>query len=62
METKITTATESKVRKNVAGSQANGENKFDTEREACVKFIEITDKYYHLSKYLGEFQEEITAY
>ena len=29
----------------------------DTEREACIKFIEMTDRYYHLSKYLGEFEE-----
>ena len=28
-----------------------------TERKACIKFIEITDKYYHLGKYLGEFKE-----
>ena len=29
---------------------------FKTEREACIKFIEITDEYYHLSKYLSEFE------
>ena len=29
----------------------------NTEREACIKFIEMTDEYYHLSKYLGEFKE-----
>ena len=29
---------------------------FKTEREACIKFIEITDEYYHLSKYLHEFE------
>ena len=29
---------------------------FKTEREACIKFIEITDEYYHLSKYLNEFE------
>ena len=28
---------------------------FKDEREACIKFIEITDEYYHLSKYLSEF-------
>ena len=30
---------------------------FKSEREACIKFIEITDKYYHLSKYLSEFED-----
>ena len=29
-----------------------------TEREACVKFIEMTEDYYHLGKYLGEFKED----
>ena len=29
-----------------------------TEREACIKFIEMTEDEYHLSKYLGEFQEK----
>ena len=28
----------------------------DTEREACIKFIEISECYYHLSKYLNEFE------
>ena len=30
----------------------------DTEREACVKFIEMTKDEYHLSKYLSEFEKE----
>ena len=29
---------------------------FKTEREACRKFIEISEEYYHLSKYLSEFE------
>ena len=29
---------------------------FKTEREACKKFIEISEEYYHLSKYLSEFE------
>ena len=29
----------------------------NTEREACVKFIEMTEDYYHLGKYLSEFEE-----
>ena len=29
---------------------------FNNEREACRKFIEITDYCYHLSKYLKEFE------
>jgi len=28
---------------------------FKTEREACIKFIEISEDDYHLSKYLSEF-------
>ena len=32
-----------------------------TEREACVKFIEMTEDEYHLSRYLSEFEEKKTA-
>ena len=34
---------------------------FDTEHEACVKFIEMTEDEYHLSRYLSEFEEKKTA-
>ena len=30
----------------------------NTEREACIKFIEMTKDVYHLSRYIGEFEEE----
>lgn len=29
----------------------------DTEREACIKFLEMTDKYYHLGNHVRDFQE-----
>ena len=32
--------------------------RLSTEREACIKFIEITEDEYHLGKYLSEFDEE----
>jgi len=33
------------------------DHQLNTEREACVKFIEMTEEYYHLSNYLSEFEE-----
>ena len=29
-----------------------------TEREACIKFIEMTERSYHLGEYLDEFEKE----
>lgn len=33
--------------------------RFDTEREACIHLLKLTDDDYHLAKYIREFEEAI---